>query len=58
MPNHLSEIFVKVPSASSCAMASSISFENFGLLFLNGPDRSPEPSSAPVRSGSCEFFSS
>ena len=58
MPNHFSEIFVKVPSASSWVIASSIALANFGLPFLNGmPDGVPVPTIAPVRSGSGEVFS-
>ena len=58
MPNHFSEIFVKVPSASSWVIASSIALANFGLPFLNGmPDGVPGPTFEPVRSGNCEFFS-
>ena len=53
MPNHLSEIFAKVPSASSWVIASSIALANFGLPFLNGmPDGVAVPTSEPVRSGS------
>src|SRR5579859_6959272 len=58
MPNHFSEIFLKLPSASSCFMASSIALANFGLPFWNGIAEGVPPSSvAPWRNGNCELLS-